>query len=361
VAGVLFLLFFASAAASPRYRVYQAEWRFSATTLTVIFGVYALTLLATLLVFGSLLDYLGRRRVIAVALAAGAGACGLFLAAHGAGLLFAARALSGAAAGIATSAGGAALIDLQPEGSGRAPVVSSAAVLLGLGAGGLGTSALVQYAPAPIHLIWWLLLGACAVAAVAVLAIPETTPGRRVCWPSPASGLDWSLPSGSSGTWRSASPSWPPGWPPRTSACTRPPWSTAPLSPCSPRRPPAASCTAGDPGPAGRPSGTSRAGRLTRKDEADDRDDHGAGGRSPHREAQRDVAVPGRGAHLRCSYGAIGAFRDIAEALGCAVAVMPDAKGLFPEDHPQYTGIYGGSVRGGRRDSRHGPAGGGRR
>jgi hypothetical protein len=50
------------------------------------------------------------------------------------------------------------------------------------------------------------------------------------------------------------------------------------------------------------------------------------------------------GAHLRSSYGAIGAFRDVAEALGCAVAVMPDAKGLFPEDHPQYIGIYWGPV-----------------
>jgi pyruvate decarboxylase/indolepyruvate decarboxylase len=49
------------------------------------------------------------------------------------------------------------------------------------------------------------------------------------------------------------------------------------------------------------------------------------------------------GAHLR-SYGAVGAFRDVAEALGCAVAVMPDAKGLFPEDHPQYIGIYWGPV-----------------
>ena len=57
-------------------------------------------------------------------------------------------------------------------------MVTSAAVLLGLAAGGLGTSALVQYAPAPTHLVWWLLLGACAAAAVAVLAIPETTPGR---------------------------------------------------------------------------------------------------------------------------------------------------------------------------------------
>ena len=178
VAGVLFLLLFASAAASPLYGVYQAQWRFPATTLTAVFAVYVLVLLLTLLVSGSLSDYLGRRRVIAVALAAGAGACGLFLAAHGVGLLFAARALSGASAGVATSAGGAALIDLQPPGSGRAPVVTSAAVLLGLAAGGLGTSALVQYAPAPTHLVWWLLLGASAAAAAAVLAIPETAPGR---------------------------------------------------------------------------------------------------------------------------------------------------------------------------------------
>jgi MFS family permease len=178
VAGVLFLLLFASAAASPLYRVYQAEWRFSATTLTAVFAVYVLALLVTLLVFGSLSDYLGRRRVMAVALAAGGGACGLFLAAHSVWLLFAGRALQGAAVGVATSAAGAALIDLQPNRSGRGPVVTSAAVLLGLGVGGLGTSALVQYAPEPTHLVWWLLLGASAAAAVAVLSIPETTPGR---------------------------------------------------------------------------------------------------------------------------------------------------------------------------------------
>jgi MFS family permease len=146
--------------------------------LTAVFGVYALGLLVALLVFGSVSDYLGRRRVISVAMAAGAGACGLFLAAHGVGLLFAARALTGAAVGIAASASGAALIDLQPEGSGRGPVVTGAANLLGLAVGGLVTSALVQYGPAPTHLIWWLLLGSFAVGAAAVLAIPETAAER---------------------------------------------------------------------------------------------------------------------------------------------------------------------------------------
>ena len=177
-AGVFALLFSAAAAPSPLYGVYQAQWRFSAATLTAVFAVYALFLLAALLVFGSVSDYLGRRRVILASLVMAAGACGLFLAAHGAGMLFAARALQGAAVGTATSALGAALIDLQPEGSAIAPVITIAAGQLGLAAGGLGTSALVQYGPAPTRLIWWLLLGVSLAAAAAVPAMPETVTRR---------------------------------------------------------------------------------------------------------------------------------------------------------------------------------------
>jgi hypothetical protein len=178
VAGVFVLLFFAAAAPSPLYGVYQAQWRFSAATLTSVFAVYALVLLVTLLVFGSVSDYLGRRPVILASLVLAAGACGLFLAAHDVGLLFAARALQGAAVGTATSALGAALIDLQPEGSAIAPVITIAAGQLGLAAGGLGTSALVQYGPAPTRLVWWLLLGVSLAAAVLVLAMPETASRR---------------------------------------------------------------------------------------------------------------------------------------------------------------------------------------
>ena len=178
MAALLLLLFFVAAAPSPLYGIYQAEWRFSAITLTEVFAVYALLLLVTLLVFGSVSDYLGRRLVILAGLAMTAGACGLFLAAHGVGLLFAGRALNGAAVGIAVSALGAALIDLQPKGSGLAPVLTIAASLLGLAVGGLGTGALVQYGPAPSRLVWWLLLGLSLTAAAAVVAMPETAPAR---------------------------------------------------------------------------------------------------------------------------------------------------------------------------------------
>jgi pyruvate decarboxylase len=49
------------------------------------------------------------------------------------------------------------------------------------------------------------------------------------------------------------------------------------------------------------------------------------------------------GPHIR-PYGAISAFQELAESLGCAVAVQPSAKSFFPESHPQFMGIYWGSV-----------------
>jgi TPP-dependent 2-oxoacid decarboxylase len=38
------------------------------------------------------------------------------------------------------------------------------------------------------------------------------------------------------------------------------------------------------------------------------------------------------------------AFRRLADAAGYAVATQPAAKGMFPEDHPAYTGLYWGPV-----------------
>ena len=138
ILAVLFLmLFFASAAASPLYRVYQVQFRFSAITLTAVFAVYVLVLLVTLLFFGSVSDYLGRLPVIITALVFSVAGCGVFLVAHGVGALYLARSLQGIATGLASGPIGAALIDLQPAGSQRAPLVTSAFSTLGLALGAL--------------------------------------------------------------------------------------------------------------------------------------------------------------------------------------------------------------------------------
>ncbi len=176
-AAILSLPFAANTAASPLYRVYQAQYRFSATTLTLLFTVYIAVLCVTLFFLGSLSDYLGRRPLLIAGLATGAVACGLFLIAHGVGPLFAARALQGAAVGLISAAASAALLDLRPI-EGAASLVSSLAPTSGQALGAIGASALAQYAPAPTHLVWRLLLGAFSIGIVAALAMPEPGTAR---------------------------------------------------------------------------------------------------------------------------------------------------------------------------------------
>jgi Major Facilitator Superfamily len=153
-AAIAFLAFASNAAVSPLYRVYQAEFQFSATTLTLLFAVYIAVLLLALLFLGSVSDYVGRRPVMLAGLAAGAAACGLFLIAHALELLFAARALQGVAVGLIAGTASATLHDLRPRGR-AVPVVSSAAPTGGQALGAIGASALAQYALAPTRLVWW--------------------------------------------------------------------------------------------------------------------------------------------------------------------------------------------------------------
>ena len=67
-AAIMIAFLAASSAPTPLYQLYQQQWSFSATLLTVVFATYALALLLALLVAGRLSDHIGRRPVIALAL-----------------------------------------------------------------------------------------------------------------------------------------------------------------------------------------------------------------------------------------------------------------------------------------------------
>jgi MFS family permease len=173
----------ASSAPTPLYVVYQQSWGFSATTLTVVFAVYVLGLLGSLLVVGALSDHIGRRPVLAAAIALEAVALVLFLVAGDVTVLLLARLLQGIATGAAVTTLGATMVDLDPpHAPGRAGVVNGVATISGLAAGALGSGALVQFAPAPMHLVYALLLVFMALAALVVARMPETSalrPGAR--------------------------------------------------------------------------------------------------------------------------------------------------------------------------------------
>ena len=64
---------------TPLYVIYQAEWHFSSTTVTLVFAVYAIAVLTVLLVAGRASDQVGRKPVLAVALGCSAVSTALFI------------------------------------------------------------------------------------------------------------------------------------------------------------------------------------------------------------------------------------------------------------------------------------------
>ena len=179
---ILALLLFASSAPSPLYIVYQAQFGFSAITLTSIFAVYALGLLASLVIAGSVSDHVGRRPTLLLALVIEMVGMLLFAEAQSVAWLFAARTLQGVATGIAMGAISAALLDLQPAERPRlGALLGVAAPLGGLAVGALAAGLFVQYGPDPTHLVFWLLFGAFALALLVAAAMPETVP-RGGAW-----------------------------------------------------------------------------------------------------------------------------------------------------------------------------------
>ncbi|KQZ92294.1 MFS transporter [Pseudomonas sp. Root562] len=171
----------ASTAPTPLYYLYQEQMQFSAAVLTLIFGVYALSLLAALLTVGSLSDYLGRKPVIFTAVLLNILAMLMFIHADSVTWLISARVLQGFATGMATAVLSATLLDTDRQ---HGPLINSVAPLIGMAMGGLGCGLLAQFAPAPLHLTYWLLLVLFAMQAVYVWRLPESVSRQPGAWAS---------------------------------------------------------------------------------------------------------------------------------------------------------------------------------
>lgn len=171
----------ASTAPTPLYHLYQEHLQFSAATLTLIFGVYAISLLAALLTVGSLSDYLGRKPVIFTAVMFNILAMLLFINADSVAWLISARVLQGFATGMATAVLSAALLDTDRE---QGPLVNSVAPLLGMASGAMGCGLLAEFAPLPLQLTYWVLLALFVMQALYVWRLPESVSPQPGAWAS---------------------------------------------------------------------------------------------------------------------------------------------------------------------------------
>ena len=171
-----------SSAPTPLYSIYQAQWGFSPITVTVIFGIYAMSVLAALLFVGRLSDHLGRRPVLIAATAVQAATMVIFATASGVADLVLARIIQGFATGAALGALGAGMIDLNRT---RGATANAVAPTLGTATGGMLAGLLAQYLPAPTHLVYVVLGVIFVLQGISVTLMADTI--------APASGAVASL------------------------------------------------------------------------------------------------------------------------------------------------------------------------
>ncbi|HSY39333.1 MAG TPA: MFS transporter, partial [Polyangia bacterium] len=164
-----------SSAPTPLYALYQAAWGFSPITITVVFGIYALAVLAALLVVGSLSDYVGRRPILFAATLLQAVTMAIFATAHGVGALILARVIQGLSTGAAAGAVGAGMLDLDRA---KGTVANAVGPMLGTATGALASGLMVVFLPAPTVLIYLALGVVFLIQALGVAAMPESVTPR---------------------------------------------------------------------------------------------------------------------------------------------------------------------------------------
>jgi MFS family permease len=166
----------ASSAPTPLYATYQEQWGFTPITTTVVFGVYAVAVLVSLLAFGRLSDHVGRRPVLLVALAVQAISLAVYATAGGVPELLAARIIQGVSTGAALGAIGAGMLDIDRA---KGTLTNAVSPGMGTGLGSILSALAVRYLPAPTHLIYLVLLGVIVAQAVGVALMRETVTRSR--------------------------------------------------------------------------------------------------------------------------------------------------------------------------------------
>lgn len=180
VIAVMFLLSVASSAVpSPIYPVYAAEWHLTPLMLTGAFAIYVVGLLASLLLAGSLSDYVGRKPILAAGAIGVVASMVLFSTADGFAMLLLSRAVQGLAIGSLLGTLGAALLDHSlVRWPALAPVLNGAIPPFALTVGAVSSGALVEWGPLPLQFVYVLYAALLLATTAALFVVPERVQRR---------------------------------------------------------------------------------------------------------------------------------------------------------------------------------------
>jgi len=180
-AAVIVVALWASASPAMVYPLYEQAWALSPAVITAVFAVYPVVLIVALLLIGDLSDHIGRRSAMLLGLASLTVGVLVFALAPGVEWLFVGRVFQGLGVGLSLSPAGAALVEFDRRG-GRASSANTVAIAIGLTLATVVGGALVEYAPLPRALTFWVLLVVILVVAVAAMWLPRHTRSTSERW-----------------------------------------------------------------------------------------------------------------------------------------------------------------------------------
>jgi MFS family permease len=173
-----------SAVPSPLYGLYRERDHFSLFMITVIYAVYAVGVIGSLLLAGHLSDWYGRRRLLLPALGLAIVSAIVFLVSKSLAGLLVGRLLNGIAIGIIVSTATAYLTELDTVGrpqatARRAQLIVSAIPVGGIGIGPLLAGILAQWVTHPLTVPYLVVLAALVLGTIGVALSPETREGPK--------------------------------------------------------------------------------------------------------------------------------------------------------------------------------------
>lgn len=175
-AGVVAHIFWTTAAPAMTYPLFAEKWHLTDTVTIGVFAIHPIVVAAVLVGFGDVSDYVGRRTAILWGLGASLVGTLLFALAPDVLWLFAGRAFMGIGVGLTAGPSTAAMVEFSgQEAARRAATITTTAQAAGLAAALLLGGALVQYAPLPARLNFWVLFAVLAALFTVAGFLPHRT------------------------------------------------------------------------------------------------------------------------------------------------------------------------------------------
>jgi hypothetical protein len=177
--GVVGHTIWTSAAPALTYPLYAQSWKLTTFATTAIFAIYPVFVVATLVAFGNVSDFIGRRETMLLGLAASAVGALAFSVAPDVDWIYVGRAFMGVGVGLSAGPSAAAVVEFGAHGKqSQAGSATAAAQALGMMGAALLGGTLIQYAPLPTRLNFIVLTIALVGLFGATWFLPNYTASR---------------------------------------------------------------------------------------------------------------------------------------------------------------------------------------